>query len=269
MFEVGKIYLRKELHKRYGGQGQGGISTPSKNPYIFLFTGESGAAYGYQDTFKKDGMFWYTGEGQSGDMEMLRGNRALLNHKENNKTLHLFEYTKKSNVRYLGESECVGYHVELRPDKNENFRKAFIFHLALNPTEEKISEPLSNYEENKAPTAKTPLPELRRIALQSLTVGTSAKQVSKTTFIRSEAIRFYALKRASGICEGCNSAAPFQGKHGPFLEVHHLTRLSDGGPDHPKNVIAICPNCHRRAHFSKDREEYNQILSNKAKIIEP
>lgn len=199
---------------------------------------------------------------------MLRGNRALLHHKENNKTLHIFECTKRSYVRYLGEGECVGYHVEQRPDKNEKFRNAFIFHLALNPTEEKISEPLSNYEENKAPTAKKPLSELRRIALQSINAGASKKQVLKITFIRSEAIRIYALKRANGICEGCKSAAPFQGKHGPFLEVHHLTRLSDGGPDHPKNVIALCPNCHRRAHFSKDREEYNQTLSKKAKIIE-
>jgi len=70
----------------------------------------------------------------------------------------------------------------------------------------------------------------------------------------------YALKRSKGACEGCSAPAPFEGKEGPFLEVHHLLRLGDGGPDHPENVIALCPNCHRRVHFGKDGEACNEKL---------
>lgn len=33
----------------YAGQQQGGISTPAGAPYVFLFTGETGAQYGYSD----------------------------------------------------------------------------------------------------------------------------------------------------------------------------------------------------------------------------
>jgi len=36
-----------------------------------------------------------------------------------------------------------------------------------------------------------------------------------------------------GVCESCLQPAPFHGKKGPYLEVHHVHRLSDGGPDHP------------------------------------
>lgn len=72
---------------------------------------------------------------------------------------------------------------------------------------------------------------------------------------RSARIRSYALWRASGVCEACGCVAPFLDAWGkPFLEVHHLQRLADDGPDAPLNVIAICPNCHRKAHYAADRE---------------
>ena len=35
----------------------------------------------------------------------------------------------------------------------------------------------------------------------------------------------------------------------PYLEVHHKIRLSDGGEDTIDNVVALCPNCHRKAHY--------------------
>lgn len=46
MFTQGHVYRRRDLHDRYGGQRQGGISTPSQYPIILLFTGESGEQHG-------------------------------------------------------------------------------------------------------------------------------------------------------------------------------------------------------------------------------
>jgi 5-methylcytosine-specific restriction protein A len=54
-FVPGEVYRRRELHDLYGGQGQGGISTPKDHPIIFLVTGESGTQYGYTDGFRRDG----------------------------------------------------------------------------------------------------------------------------------------------------------------------------------------------------------------------
>ncbi|WP_370587835.1 HNH endonuclease [Psychrobacter sp. JCM 18901] len=75
-------------------------------------------------------------------------------------------------------------------------------------------------------------------------------------------------RRANGICEGCNEIAPFKTKSGPYLEVHHLTRLADGGADLPQNVIALCPTCHRRAHYSLNYLEFNSQLINEVAAIE-
>ena len=74
-FIPGKSYRRGDLHDEYGGQQQGGISTPASQPVIFTFTGEQGEQYGYRDGFRADGTFWYTGEGQIGDMEMILNER--------------------------------------------------------------------------------------------------------------------------------------------------------------------------------------------------
>ena len=77
MFVRGEEYRRKQLHKKYGGQQEGGISTPKGQP--FIFTGESGKRHGYDDPWE-DGVLNYYGAGQIGDMQMLRGNRAIRDH---------------------------------------------------------------------------------------------------------------------------------------------------------------------------------------------
>lgn len=37
-------------------------------------------------------------------------------------------------------------------------------------------------------------------------------------------------------------------RHILTLDVHHLDRVSDGGPDDPANLVALCPNCHALHH---------------------
>ena len=91
-------------------------------------------------------------------------------------------------------------------------------------------------------------------------LGGNVSQSDKSAFGFTEAIRMYTLRRAGGRCEACTQQAPFIAKQGPYLETHHLKRLADGGPDHPNNVIAVCPNCHRRAHSSIDRNNFNNSL---------
>ena len=60
-----------------------------------------------------------------------------------------------------------------------------------------------------------------------------------------------AAKPANGVCEKCDSPAPFnRTKDGtPYLEVHHWKFLADGGKDIVENAGALCPNCHREAHY--------------------
>lgn len=275
MFELGKIYNRRtNIHGLYKGQQYGGISTPSNHNYIFIFTGHIGNKYGYIDTFIPDGTFEYTGEGQEGDMKMSKGNLAIRDHQKNNKEILLFEYITKGNVRFLGQCNYLFHRIEERADKNGNLRNAIIFHLDVMSsgrphivrTSNTVEAPQKAYsiKSNKSEA----LQNLREKAIGSTPKQTTVKEKIQSIRERSEAIKKYAKKRAAGVCEGCNKAAPFETKTGPYLEVHHLTRLADGGTDLPQNVIALCPTCHRRAHHALNNLEFNNELIIKVASIE-
>lgn len=71
-----------------------------------------------------------------------------------------------------------------------------------------------------------------------------------TRYSRSELVKEYTKRRANGRCQLCDNDAPFLSKNGtPFLEVHHIDWLSQGGVDQINNTIALCPNCHRKMHI--------------------
>lgn len=102
------------------------------------------------------------------------------------------------------------------------------------------------------------LASLRQSALANTPSDATPKVRKATVRRRSEAVRVYVLRRADGICEGCHTPAPFYTSDGkPYLEPHHTRRLADGGPDHPRWVAALCPNCHARVHYGADGDEFN------------
>jgi hypothetical protein len=78
---------------------------------------------------------------------------------------------------------------------------------------------------------------------------------------RSAAVREAVLMRAGGICELCNEPGFITTADSVYLETHHVVRLADNGPDHPTNVVAICPTDHRRAHYAADRDEIAMQLT--------
>jgi 5-methylcytosine-specific restriction enzyme A len=56
--------------------------------------------------------------------------------------------------------------------------------------------------------------------------------------------------------------APFEMAEGiPYLEVHHVKPLAIGGSDTIMNAVALCPNCHRRAHYGIDAVEIRSELA--------
>jgi len=92
---------------------------------------------------------------------------------------------------------------------------------------------------------------------------------SSPQYNRSQKVKTYAKARADGICEGCGEPAPFISTTGePYLHVHHIHELSDGGSDTPDTVAALCPNCHYRIHHGKNGEKYNQEILNNITDLE-
>lgn len=86
-------------------------------------------------------------------------------------------------------------------------------------------------------------------------------------YVRDEKVRRAVLERAAGKCEYCG-VSPFSTKSGiVFLEAHHVIALSEQGPDTLKNVIALCPNHHREAHFGENWKMLQSIFLEKLREI--
>jgi hypothetical protein len=126
----GEQILRRELHDRYGGRQQGGIGPSRKAPVILFFTDPAaGHRHGYYDGWDDDGLFNYYGEGQLGDQRLVQGNKAILNHKTDGRTLEGF-LARGTTVTYLGTFELVDhYWTEAHESGSATVRQVVVFRL--------------------------------------------------------------------------------------------------------------------------------------------
>jgi 5-methylcytosine-specific restriction protein A len=209
LFGPDRELRRRLIHARYGGQDQGGISTPAEAPFVFVFTGEGGEQYGYRDHWEAEGIFRYYGEGQVGDMVFQRGNRAVRDHAINGKELHLFKRTRKSFVEYVGQMVCAGYELEPGvPDRDNTARTAIVFRLVpaetLGQTTGDYLTPLHpELDDDDLGLDGLSTAALRVVAMTTPPEGLSPSQLLQAAYRRSAAVKQYVLTRAAGICEGC------------------------------------------------------------------
>ena len=256
--QIGGIYRRRDLNERFGGNTMSGIVPSTTEPVVLLFHTKEPTQQFYGDEFDNNGVYWYSGKGAHGDMPWNHENVAIRDHESNGNDLLFFERIQRKDGlwRFAHIMHCVVIKIERRPDRNGIERNAILFGLV--PIE---SSGDSEHSVIQGSTGGN-LYDLRAalVLASGETEVTIQEKVSKV-YKRSTLVTEYALLRANGRCEACTMAAPFTTKAGlPYLEVHHLYRLADGGPDRFDRVAAICPNCHRRCHYSIDGGKYNQGL---------
>jgi hypothetical protein len=94
-------------------------------------------------------------------------------------------------------------------------------------------------------------PDQRRLRLSLAEKHPTRIEVVTSVFVRNADVVAEVLHRANGWCESCGSLAPFMraSDGSPYLEIHHRVRLADGREDTVENALALCPNCHRKAHY--------------------
>ncbi|MCY4046413.1 MAG: HNH endonuclease signature motif containing protein [Cellvibrionales bacterium] len=89
-----------------------------------------------------------------------------------------------------------------------------------------------------------------QFSLKSVDTNGDQKQLSVKVYNRSPKVRESVLMRAKGKCEYCGETGFKMFNGAMYLETHHIIPLSKSGPDSTSNVIALCPNHHREAHYS-------------------
>jgi len=258
-YTVGQRIKRTKIHEQFGGNPQCGISSSGQVDAVFLFTGDDGNNP-YEDVWISETEFEYSGQGQRGDQTFDRSNpngRAnddLKNHGEYEKEVHLFEKSAEDDsiVVYLGQVEYVDHDFKQRNDADDNPRQEIRFELQLVDNEATGDEDVVSDEET-----------LRELADEASTTDSTPSSGGRS-YRTSRFVREYALDWAEGYCQGCDEKAPFETPDGdPYLEVHHVFRRADGGPDHPDTVIALCPNCHSKRHYGRRGDQFNRELIQK------
>lgn len=103
-----------------------------------------------------------------------------------------------------------------------------------------------------------PVPETALDDLDAPPAGSGAPDRAKRTmyvFQRDPAVRAHVVKRAKGRCEYCGHKGFLLPNGNHYVEAHHIIALAKQGPDTLENVIALCSEHHREAHFGIEAEK--------------
>jgi 5-methylcytosine-specific restriction protein A len=277
MFTHNNLYERDELLAFIGSkQPQSGIIWNKNGSDTIIITtgGRHTKRVGYTDSIQDDGSWIYTGQGENGDQNPYSFANSLLTNLE--KKILLFstieptslEVRERGNHKKLYQYEGL-FRVKswtINTEKEGKRKGDKLVKYILQPNEELDSQnTLSQDPLENVILEPSEFYNLRKKALRNSNKPSKSSIVVLTEHKnRSIEIKKYALLRAKGQCENCGKDAPFVNSNDiPFLEVHHIFSLSDDGPDHPLNVAAICPNCHREAHYGKQMAKLKNYLANK------
>jgi hypothetical protein len=123
---IGQSYLKLDIHNAYGGNSRAGIC-PTISGVVLVFSDPpSGTRFGYdQNDEVVQGIYRYTGEGQSGDQQLVRGNKALLSGEK----ILLFSRQDAKSWIFIGEVglDTEPFEIVSAPDRNGNLRKVLVF----------------------------------------------------------------------------------------------------------------------------------------------
>ncbi|MDB4619120.1 HNH endonuclease [bacterium] len=272
-FQLGAEYRYKQLAESVGSAvTQSGIiwEPGKKNKYGFVIVtsgGNKSKSLGYDDRRNPDGSWLYYGQKNVASY----GNGILKD--------------MQSSVLFFATREATAKEAKERGDRTKRYRYEGVFMVADFEYLNKNNEQRIRFQLVPAGTGGSQimvhnildlavgnLPFLRAKLLGYRASGKKSTRSSKSEYFkRSKEVKQYALLRAKGKCESCSKPGPFFTKdREPFLEVHHIHRLADDGPDSIENVAALCPNCHREAHFGVDpigqRNKLALIIAGREKI---
>lgn len=123
-------FTYNELEEAYNIQIQyfGRGINPTKD-YVILISRVRADYYVYHDHWTENGDYIFSGEGKSGDQNMVRGNLAIVNAESENKKILLFLKFSSSEYLYQGVFKLIECKLEKDYGEDGNLRKEYKFLL--------------------------------------------------------------------------------------------------------------------------------------------
>jgi len=278
--QIGERFRNRDvIHHLFGGDAMKGIVKFPNEDFVNTFSHDEGP---YADEVDLEtGVIAYRGQGLTGDQVMKSGNALLQAAWVNRTPIRYWVGPQGGPFEFEKWVLITDLDTVIEPDKNLSLAKRFVWFL--NPIAGPERESFSNLK------VETPVVEdvaaisiisntstnlLDQYAAATARLGDSTASVErvdeapKKRFRRKKAARDLVIARSEGLCEnpGCTGMPPDIDQRGnALLDVDHLTGLSEGGADHPENMIALCPNCHRAKTLGVNRSLLTKSLRKIAK----
>ncbi|WP_219845142.1 MULTISPECIES: NUDIX domain-containing protein [unclassified Paenibacillus] len=216
---------------------------------IFIKSTFSGGKYPNEWIEKYDVLKYYMYSLRNVFKADYKYNRAIINSIKYDIPIYVFE---KQNEKCTLKG--VYQYVKHEHDPSNDSRWFILNKLSSFETNKSVTQNEYDHEMNKqVDISKRSIKEERRNRLKNAAKAPGTVKVTSTQFVRNGDVIVEVLERAKGVCEKCKKPAPFLRKDfTPYLEVHHVKPLSEGGDDTVENAMAVCPNCHRAAHHATE-----------------
>lgn len=272
---VGQIITEKEIHEIFECQTTFGIRMSKKNNLFVLMSGTGKKKKPYEDKWEND-VLYYMGTdsnkeiGESQNLNTGRGNnnkqlRDVYYQKEGEqKSLFLFVKKESNKCIYKGPVKLIKEPYQTQRSASDS-SKVWVFPLQLMTIDK--NDNTKDFKAAEEESLNVPIKDLyKRIKgkeIDRMPDTVSRQHESKAVvYDRDPSISAYAKLRANGICDLCGNDAPFKDSVGrPYLEAHHIKWLSKGGADEIDNIVALCPNCHRKIHVIGSNKDEDLLVS--------
>ena len=269
---IGQVLTEKEVHDIFECQTMLGIRMSKKNNLFVIMSGSAKKKI-YDDQWVGDTLY-YNGTDINSDTN---ANQTLVKGKGNNNyqlfqvwstpaasrpQIFLFVKFESNKCIYKGEVRLKEQPF-LKPRHDDPSRSVYIFPLQLMRVNEEQN--LQSYNKAALQAYSVELGKLYKKVKGKTSNNQSLvpqkHEAIHSVYARNPEISTYAKRRAKGVCDLCNQKASFKDKNGnPYLESHHVEWLSEGGIDTIDNVVALCPNCHRKMHIVADKKDKDALL---------
>ena len=271
-----KFKDRKEIWNLFGGQYQQGVMKFPSEEFVNIFFKEDGP---YPDEIDSEtGTIEYRGRGLKGEQKLTAGNKYLEDARLT-KSPARFWYRPTGGM-WEFKTWVIVYDRENieEEDVQGNLAMRYLWYLVPVASEHKelwpieiIKSPIAQILPSEIRVVKNPknlLEDYARIAKElennptSLNLNQKARAPQPKRRKRAKDV---VIARAQGQCENdqCSGMPPDVKNDGtPIFQVDHILQLSEGGPDQPDNMIALCPNCHSAKTLGKNKLEMTSRLKN-------
>ncbi len=259
---IGQIVSNSDLSEVFKVGNMGGMRRSHATNSLVLVSDHTKAIY---DDRWENNICFYTGMGLQGDQTLSSQNKTLFESEISDISVYLFEVHIAGQYRFHGKVKLASKPFqEIQIDMDGKLRSVWVFPLipieAIEPTPVPNQEIVS-LEKSRAKSSRKLTTEALHAYINKAPKKPGTVQTKSTSYYRNQYIVEYVRRRANGRCELCNQLGPFIiADNLPFLEVHHLIWLSDGGEDTIENTVALCPNCHRKMHYINCNADVLQLL---------